>query len=32
VLQNQDGAVSVKAGIIEPFPLLDAEIGSHDFH
>jgi error-prone DNA polymerase len=32
VLQNQDGAVSVKAGIIEPFPLLDTEIGSHDFH
>jgi len=32
VLQNQDGVVSVKAGIIEPFQLADAEIQSHDFH
>jgi len=31
-LQNQDGVVSVKAGTIEPFKVVDAEIQSHDFH
>jgi len=32
VLQNQDGVVSLKAGNIEPFKLVDAPIESHDFH
>jgi len=32
LLQNQDGVVSVKAGTIEPFKVVDAEIQSHDFH
>jgi len=31
-LQNLDGVVSVKAGTIEPFQLVDAEMQSHDFH
>jgi len=31
-LQNLDGVVSVKAGTIEPFQLVDAEVQSHDFH
>lgn len=31
-LQNQDGVVSVKAGKIEPFVFLPADMPSHDFH
>jgi error-prone DNA polymerase len=31
-LQNQDGVVSVKAGRIEPFVFLPADMPSHDFH
>jgi error-prone DNA polymerase len=31
-LQNQDGVVSVKAGLVEPFMLATAEVQSHDFH
>jgi error-prone DNA polymerase len=32
ILQNQDGVVSVKAGLVEPFTLVTAEVQSHDFH
>ncbi len=32
ILQNQDGVVSVKAGIIKPFPLSRAAAPAHDFH
>jgi error-prone DNA polymerase len=31
-LQNQDGVVSLKAGRIEPFDLVQTEMASHDFH
>ena len=31
-LQNQDGVVSVKAVKIEPFPIEEPEVISHDFH
>jgi error-prone DNA polymerase len=32
VLQNQDGVISVKAGIIKPFHLTRAAAPAHDFH
>ena len=32
ILQNQDGVISVKAGIIEPFNASRAQLQSHDFH
>jgi error-prone DNA polymerase len=32
ILQNQDGVVSVKAGIIKPFLLSRAAAPAHDFH
>jgi hypothetical protein len=32
VLQNQDGVISVKAGIIKPFHLTSAAAPAHDFH
>jgi error-prone DNA polymerase len=32
VLQNQDGVISVKAGIIKPFHLTGAAAPAHDFH
>jgi error-prone DNA polymerase len=32
VLQNQDGVVSVKAGIIKPFHLTRAAAPAHNFH
>ncbi len=32
ILQNQDGVVSVKAGLVEPYALATAEVPSHDFH
>jgi error-prone DNA polymerase len=32
ILQNQDGVISVKAGIIKPFQLTRAAAPAHDFH
>ncbi len=32
ILQNQDGVVSVKACLVEPYTLATAEVPSHDFH
>jgi len=32
ILQNQDGVISVKAGIIKPFRLSRAAAPAHDFH
>jgi error-prone DNA polymerase len=32
ILQNQDGVISVKAGIIKPFHLIKAAAPAHNFH